>query len=303
MKEKRTFKDWVIATRPWSFPASVMPILIMWGFLAYMGKQGTTVNWLNALLCMPLLVLAHAGGNMVSDYFDYTQQVDLKDSPNGVTWIHDGTFQAKTILGYGIVLLVVAMPIGLFLLANSSWQALWMGIMGMALPALYPWMKAHALGDVNILVSFALLPAFGTAYVATGRYMPETLLVILPLGLLTVAILHANNTRDMANDTRAGLRTLCAVMGLAKAKKVYVAEVALPYVLTLACIVMGCAPWAVLIIAATLPVARRNVSAMMRAQQGKEYLGIATLDKSSAQLQAMFGVLCAMGYLVGGWIG
>lgn len=303
MKKKRTLKDWGIATRPWSFPASVMPILIMWGFLAYVGNYGTEVNWTNALLCLPLLVIAHAGGNMVSDYYDYTRKVDLKDCPNGVTWIYDGTFAAKTILRYGICLLVVAMPIGLYLLAHSSWTALWIGIVGMALPTLYPWMKAHALGDVNILISFALLPAIGTAYVATGQYLPETLLVILPLGLLTVSILHANNTRDIGNDKRAGLATLCAAMGLEGSKKVYVGELVLPYVLTLAYAFVGIAPWASIIVVLTLPVARRNIKTMLAARPEREHPGIATLDKDSAMLQMVFGVLCTLGYLAGGLIG
>lgn len=303
MEKKRTLKDWVVATRPWSFPASVMPILIMWGFLAYVGKQGIDINWVNALLCLPLLVIAHAGGNMVSDYYDYTRRVDLKDCPNGVTWIYDGTFEAKTILRYGIGLLAAAMPIGFYLLAHSSWTALWIGIVGMSLPALYPWMKAHALGDVNILISFALLPAIGTAYVATGQYLPEVLYVIMPLGLLTVSILHANNTRDIDNDKRAGLKTLCAAMGLKGSKWVYAMELVLPYVLSLGYAFLGCAPWTALIVALTLPMAWRNIQVMLGAQQEKEHLGIATLDKSSAQLQMFFGVLCATGYLIGGWIG
>ncbi len=303
MKKKRTLKDWVVATRPWSFPASVMPILIMWGFLAYVGSHGTDVNWTNALLCMPLLVIAHAGGNMVSDYYDYTRRVDLDHCPNGVTWIYDGTFSAKTILRYGVCLLALALPFGLYLLAHSSWTALWIGIVGMALAAFYPWMKAHAMGDLNILISFALLPAIGTAYVATGQYMPKALLGILPLGLLTVAILHANNTRDIDNDKRAGLATLCAAMGLEKSKKVYVGELALPYALTLTYALTGCAPWASLIIMLTLPVAWHNIKTMLGARQDKEYLGIATLDKDSAMLQMVFGVLCALGYVLGGWVG
>ncbi len=303
MEKKRTLKDWVIATRPWSFPASVMPILIMWGFLAYVGKQGIDINWGNALLCLPLLVIAHAGGNMVSDYYDYTRRVDLEDCPNGVTWIYDGTFEARTILRYGVCLLAVAMVIGLYLLSRSSWTALWIGIVGMALPALYPWMKAHALGDVNILISFALLPAIGTAYVATGRYLPEVLFVIMPLGLLTVSILHANNTRDIDNDKRAGLTTLCAAIGLDGAKKAYVWELVMPFVLTLGYAILGASPWTALIVMLTLPVARRNINTMLGAQPEKEHLGIATLDKSSAQLQMVFGVLCALGYLIGGWIG
>ena len=285
-----------------------MPILIMWGCLFYFGRQGVashevSVSWLNALLCLPLLVIVHAGGNMVSDYFDHTRGVDPKDCPNGVTWIYDGTFLPKEILRYGLALLAVAMPIGVFLLCNSSWNALWIGIVGVVLSVIYPWMKAHFLGDANILVSFALLPAVGTAFVATNHYTPDVQLFILPLGLLTVAILHANNTRDIDNDHRAGLKTLCAAMGLKGSKVVYALEVLLPYVLTLLFVLLMKQPWTLLLVLLTLPLAIRNVRSMAQADASLPHLGIAQLDKGSAQLQMGFGLLFTLGYFAGGWLG
>ena len=80
-------KNWIIATRPWALPASVMPILIMWAYLYSQSDNGAAhINWLNALLCLPLLSIVHSGGNMVSDYFDFTWGVDTKACSNGVTW-------------------------------------------------------------------------------------------------------------------------------------------------------------------------------------------------------------------------
>lgn len=202
-------KNWIIATRPWALPASVMPILIMWAYLYSQSDNGAAhINWLNALLCLPLLSIVHSGGNMVSDYFDFTWGVDTKACSNGVTWIHDGTFRPKEILRYGLVLVALAVPIGVFLLYNSSWSGWWIGLAGVLLSLVYPWMKSHHLGDLNILCSFALLPALGTFFVAVGAYDPQSLLMILPIGLLTVSILHANNTRDVKTDLQAGLGTI-----------------------------------------------------------------------------------------------
>ena len=169
MEKRRTLKNWIIATRPWALPASVMPILIMWAYLYSQSDNGAAhINWLNALLCLPLLSIVHSGGNMVSDYFDFTWGVDTKACSNGVTWIHDGTFRPKEILRYGLVLVALAVPIGVFLLYNSSWSGWWIGLAGVLLALVYPWMKSHHLGDINILVSFALLPALGTFFVAVG---------------------------------------------------------------------------------------------------------------------------------------
>lgn len=215
-------KNWIIATRPWALPASVMPILIMWAYLYSQSDNGAAhINWLNALLCLPLLSIVHSGGNMVSDYFDFTWGVDTKACSNGVTWIHDGTFRPKEILRYGLVLVALAVPIGVFLLYNSSWSGWWIGLAGVLLALVYPWMKSHHLGDINILVSFALLPALGTFFVAVGAYDPQSLLMILPIGLITVAILHANNTRDVKTDLQAGLGTITTSVSLMNAKAIY----------------------------------------------------------------------------------
>lgn len=298
MKGRRGIREWVIATRPWSFPASVMPILIMWAYLFYgqsAGLEGFNVDWLNALLCLPLIVLIHAGGNMVSDYYDWKKNVDKPDGPNGVTWIFDHTFDAREILHYGYVLVAVGVVLGLVLLAMSTWEGLWIGAAGLLMALGYPWMKAHLLGDVNILTSFALLPAIGTSLVSTGCYHPETLLYILPIGCLTISILHANNTRDIHNDAGAGLKTVSDTTGGAFSKRLYYFWLTAPYVLTLLYSLLCGQPLTLLITLLTLPVAVGNIRTMAGADS--RMIGqIPTLDKSSAQLQTMFGVLYAAGY-------
>ncbi len=78
-------KNWIIATRPWALPASVMPILIMWAYLYSQSDNGAAhINWLNALLCLPLLSIVHSGGNMVSDYkwFFFPQRIDENIAEN-----------------------------------------------------------------------------------------------------------------------------------------------------------------------------------------------------------------------------
>lgn len=298
---KRKPSDWIIAMRPWAFSASAMPILVMWGMLFYGQAHGQlTVDWPCALLCLPLLVLVHAGGNMVSDYFDHTRGVDQPEGPNGVTWIFNGLFKPKEILCYGLALIAVGTCIGIVLLLRSGWEGLWIGLAGLVLALGYFWMKGHWLGDVNIICSFSLLPAVGTMFVATGDYHWESMLYLLPLGLLIVSILHANNTRDIHNDHRAGLETLSIRLGGKAAKYVYLAETLTPYVLTVAFCLWCGQPRPLLLVLFTLPLAMENNRAMMGADNMMEGQ-IPTLDKSTSQLQLMFGILYTAGYFIGAW--
>ena len=43
------FKEWVIAVRAWSFPASVMPVAVT---LAYLAWKGAQVDWLCGVLAV-----------------------------------------------------------------------------------------------------------------------------------------------------------------------------------------------------------------------------------------------------------
>lgn len=308
MRNKRTLKDWVIALRPWSFPTSGIPVVATLAYLLFVlsrGEAGTgglaAADWVNGVLSIVVLMVLHAGGNLVSDYYDHVHKVDLPGGPNGVTWIDSGLFAPREILRYGLFMLAVGALLGLYIVSRSSFEVLWIGALAVALPLLYPWLKAHALGDVDVMLSFAILPALGTCFVVTGSYHPEIIVLCLPYGLLTVSILHANNTRDRANDRRAGLCTLPLLTGWRTACWVYVAEQVLPYLLVLAFVVCGFSsrPSVVclLLTFVSLPMALRNIRAITAAKTEEEQR-IDTLDQQSAQLQLAFGLLYTVGFAV-----
>lgn len=177
------------------------------------------------------------------------------------------------------------------------------GLAGVLLSLVYPWMKSHHLGDLNILCSFALLPALGTFFVAVGSYDPQSLLMILPIGLITVAILHANNTRDVKTDLQAGLGTITTSVSLMNAKAIYTFEIFAPYALALLYVVLLGQPWTLLAVVLTLPLALRNVRTMIQAEDDLPYRGIQRLDQTTAQLQMIFGLLYALGFFLGSWLG
>ena len=109
-------------------------------------------------------------------------------------------FAPREIYGLSMALLAVALVAGVGLLWRTGLPLLYIGIGGAACSLLYPPLKYRALGDVVIFLAYALLPTLGTCYVATGVVDWNVLWIALPVGLITVAILHANNTRDMRTD-------------------------------------------------------------------------------------------------------
>ena len=296
---KKTFKDWLIATRPWSFPASSMPVVVTMAYTFYFVTEG--VNWVNGWLALAMMIVFQAAGNLVSDYSDHIKGVDRPGSLNGVRHIQSGKFTPKEVYHFGLILTAVAAVIGCILLYNSSLEACWMGIAGVILLLCYPWLKAHALGDVDILLCYALIPSLGTSFVLTGSYNFEVMLLSLTYGLLIVAILHANNTRDILNDRGAHLTTLCGLIGGKASQYVYMAEVLIPYALIIAFVTVGWLPWMVLFVLLTLPIAIKNISVMMKARPENEE-DIATLDKATAGMELLFSLLLSALFVVSAFV-
>ena len=291
--KKHSMKDWVMAVRPWSFPASAMPVAVTLAYLWWMGQE---VDWVNGIWALLTIVVFHAAGNTWSDYFDYRRKVDTKDS-YCVQTLTEGLFEPREIFRLSLALLAVALVGGLGLLARTGWPLLYIGIGGAACALLYPPLKYRALGDVVIFIAYALLPMLGTAYVTTGIVDWSTLWLALPVGLITVAILHANNTRDIPTDRRAHIRTLAMALGGRVSVFLYAFEVLFPFGWIAGCAAGGVLPWWTLLTLPAVGLAGSNVRQMRRFfTVGRE--GIVTVDERTAQLQLLFSVLLIVSFVI-----
>ncbi len=279
---KHTLKDWIIATRPWSFPASAMPVVVTVAFL--MSINGSyndrTIDLLAGLWALVNIIVFHAAGNVWSDYHDYHSGVDAQ-SPYSVRALLDGRFSPEEYRRFAIGLLVVGCLMGLGLMLYTGWQLLIFGIAGALLTLLYPTMKAHALGDLDIFLNFGVLPMLGTSFVVVGEVDWQVLHNVVPVGFITVAILHVNNTRDIAADGRAGIRTFAMLLGKRISMWLYVVEIMIPFVWVIVGCIVGFMPLTALIVFLALPMAWKNARQMLCfTAEGDER--IADLDKITA---------------------
>ena len=294
---KHTFKEWLIATRPWSFPASAMPVIVT---CVYLYGTYTQINWLNGLWALVNIIVFHAAGNTWSDYLDYHKGVDTPDS-FGVKTLTSGQFTANEIRRLSLWLLGISILLGAGLLLRTGWTLLGIGIGGILCTLLYPWLKYRAFGDVVIFMAYALLPTWGTSYVLTGTVHMQVLWLAVPVGLITVAILHANNTRDVKTDKCACIKTLAMQTGNTVAKYIYAAEVLLPFLWMAAGVVLGHFPLWSLLTFIVLPLAVGNVKLMWASADGKTDV-IARLDEKTAQLQLAFSFVLSITFLIAVWV-
>lgn len=290
---RHSIKDWVVATRPWSFPASAMPVIvtIAWSFV----KAGTVNLWLG-LYALFTIVMVHASGNLWSDYFDYKKGVDT-EATFGSKTLTSGMFKPEEIKAYSIVILCFALLLGLGLVLLTGMPVLWIGLAGLVLSLLYPLMKFHALGDLLIAICYAFLPTVGTTYVVTGEIDWGVLWVALPICLITMAILHVNNVRDIETDSDAGIITFPMLTGRRFGAALYCFEVLFPYFWIVIICAMGIVPWWCIITFVSLPISIKNTKMMMGYKKGIE--AYKYLDEKTAQLQLIFSILLSIGLLIG----
>lgn len=291
-------KEWIIAVRPWSTPASAMPIITTLAFLFWKGAE---INWIYGVWALAGMILFHYAGNVWSDWFDYRKKVDADDT-FGAKTLTTGMFTPKEIMGLAIGLLVAAVACGLGLAYMTGLPLLWIGLAGAVCTVLYPLLKYNALGDLDILLTFAFLPTIGTSYAATGAIDWNVLLIALPVGLITDGILHCNNTRDIATDKRAGINTMAMWLGTKAAARLYAFEMVFPYIWVGICSIIGLLPLHTIIIFLTLPIALACASTMKKSIGQETSMLLGDLDVRTANLQMMFSVLLSISFVVARFI-
>ena len=287
---KHSMKEWMIAVRPWSTPASAMPIIATLTFLFWKGSE---INWLYGLWALIGMILFHYAGNVWSDWFDYRKKVDAEDT-FGAKTLTTGMFTSKEIMGLAVGLLVVAIACGVGLAIATGLPLLWIGLAGTVCAGLYPLLKYNALGDLDIILTFAFLPTLGTSYAATGVIDWSVLLIALPVGLITDGILHCNNTRDMATDRRAGIRTMAMGLGTKVSAWLYIFEMTFPFVWICVCAIIGILPLHTFVVFLTLPIAIGCAKTMNKSAAQNDHTLLSDLDVRTAQLQMLFSALLSI---------
>lgn len=294
---KHSIKDWLVSTRFWSFPVSAMPVIVATAFLFW---KGYDIRWVCAVLALVGNVLFHAAGNLLSDWWDYRKGID-NEKAYAIPQLVFHQFTPDEYLRFSGILFFVAACIGLLLTFLTGWELLVIGGIGAVLAASYSFFKFRAMGDVFVFVCFGILPVIGTSFVAAGMIDWTALVVSIPLGIFTIAVLHDNNTVDIATDKEAGIRTLPMLLGEKTSVKVYIAYMILPFVAVLVSCLLGYLPYAALACLLAVPAALANIRAA-RGYFTKGREAMMGLDQKTAQLHMIFSLFLVAGIVVASFL-
>jgi len=284
--------------RPFSFTASLLPVAVA-GAVAFQRLQ---MHWWLFLAALLGGLGLHIGTNVINEIYDVRQGIDSITSPRMSMAIHQGKVSEHGAFTVAWAGFLMALLMGIFLIVNRGWPIVALGIVGFiggyfytAPPFQY---KYRALGLPLVFVLMGPLMVLGGYYAVSGLFDLGLLVVALPVGLLVTAILHGNEWRDVAEDTRHGFTTLSAQVGRNAAHWIYVMLVLGAYVAVGLGVMLGALPRLSLLTLLSLPLMAWILRAAELGAEG-HLRAIAMIDLMTARLHAAFGLLLLLGLLVG----
>lgn len=243
---------YVAATRPAFLSVTLAGALIGLGSASV---DGVVIDLGKALLTVIFALVAHAGANVVNDYYDALSGADAANQARlfpftgGSRFIQNGVLSLRETRIFGYALLAAVIPAGLWLTAHSAGGLVWIGLAGLLIAWGYsaPPLKlmARGLGEGAIAAGW-LMVVLGTDFVQRGEFAARPLVAGLPFALLVAAVLYLNQFPDALGDASAGKRTLVVRLGLKKARWGYLVLVAAAYLWLVAAVMAGALPlWSV----------------------------------------------------------
>ena len=294
---------WYRALRPFSYPASVVPVLV--GSVA--AWKGGYMDWTLFLCALFGSVAIHAGTNLANEYFDYTQGVDKADSLGPAGVILQGKLRPKHVLEAATLAFVLGAIFGTYIVFQVGFVILALGLASILAAWFYTAkplsLGYRGLGEPEVFIFMGPIMVIGSYYVQTRSFAWTPLLVSLPVGLLVTAILHANNIRDVVQDMDRSRITwavlACKSWGMKRgrdfSRRIYYAMLAGAYATLVGLVVAGTAPVFTLLTFLTIPQAYSLIRFVASGVKGRP---LSRAVRGTAYLHMSFGATLTLGYLL-----
>ena len=283
-------RAWWIALRPFSFPASIVPVLV--GTAAAAGEDFRPALFLLALAGS---VLIHAGTNLATDFFDFADGVQPRETLAGV--IQRGYISARAVHQAAIAAFVAGSACGLVIVAYTGWPVLVAGIASVlagyfytARPISY---GRRGLGEALVFVFMGLVMVMASYYVQVERLSWLSFYAALPVAILVANILHANNLRDIANDRARRKITIATLIDRPAADYLLWALMLGAFATVVVAASLGGLPVTTLVVIVALPSAWSTAQVLKEREAQK----LNALVRGAARLHLHFGVLLTLGLL------
>lgn len=290
-----------MAARPRTLPAAIAPVLVGTAAAYFVIENASaagdpTINWLAFVAAMAGSIFIQIGTNLANDYSDAKRGADTAERLGPVRVTSSGLVAPRRVLHATWVAFAFALVAGVYLATVAGPEIIAVGLVSILAGVLYtggPRPYGYAgMGELFVFVFFGLVAVNGSYYVQLEELAALPLLLSVPVGLLSTAILVVNNVRDLETDARAGKRTLAVRLGRERTRALYVALVAGAFLLVPVAIFAGDGPALALLALGSAPLAIRPVAIVRRRADGP---ALNAALAGSGTLLGAFSVLLALG--------
>ncbi|HWS12141.1 MAG TPA: prenyltransferase, partial [Rhodocyclaceae bacterium] len=200
--------------------------------------DGVTLKPLAAFFTVFFALVAHAGANVLNDYYDALNGTDGANADRqfpftgGSRFIQNGVIPLDAVGIFGYALMAAVVPAGLWLAAYSDPGLIWIGLAGLFIGWAYsaPPLKlmSRGLGEAAVACGW-LLVVVGADFVQRGSFSATPLIAGLGYALHVANVLFINQFPDYRADAAAGKRNWVVRLGPQRARWGYPAVVAVAY--------------------------------------------------------------------------
>jgi 1,4-dihydroxy-2-naphthoate octaprenyltransferase len=231
-----SLKAWLMLPRFQFLPLTVI-----------MGSLGTAIAAYEGyfhlghfLLAMFGSILVHMTVNVINDYHDYVDGIDLNTQrtpfSGGSGVLPLNLLKPKQAFWFATNCLLVAMAIGVYFVMIKGWLLFpLLLVAGFSAYFYNVYLAKWHMGEIFAGISFGPLLVLGSYYVQTGRYSWEALVASLAPGLLTANLLFLNEFPDWEADRKGGRKHFVISLGKRDASYLFVVFLITSYL----CILVG----------------------------------------------------------------
>ncbi len=208
---------WILGARIKTLPAAIAPVIV-----------GTSladqIKVINALLALIVSLSLQIAVNYANDFSDGVRGTDTnRIGPTRLVASNLAT--ASSVKNASFISFFVAIIAGTLLAFNTSIWLIAVGLISILAAWGYTGGKKPygylGFGEVVVFIFFGIVATVGSYYVQVEQISSNALLLSIPMGSLSCAILVINNLRDLNQDKLVSKRTMAVKLGDANTRIFY----------------------------------------------------------------------------------